>query len=1071
MYDKITRTIIEQAIPLKGLDMERLSQELTKAYAKIVSYKVSKEEIDDLDSEIEEIERIGRTYLALLLSGQKDDIQPIAFVAASAYALVASHHELQKGSIFSRDSVCPLCASILLYIVADAVSDAMEIAAKISDADNSESLHDNLSQFIRHLSQGKLRQVVQSEIPVPSDKEMGALATSILYTKCLRGIQKICSALLAEGSVTFDDVLNDFLEVKELSVEDLEQALDGTPIATGTYSTFPGPFVLSSLLHLSMASLKRHALISIQAPDEQFADQWISEIKSLAQTRPYIWPNHLRAIARGILKPGVSGVFSLPTGSGKTTLSNLKIISTLIAGGKVIFLAPTHALVQQISNDIKKTFQNREIKNMFLDGEYTEVEDIVLPDITVMTPERCLAILMFCPEAFRQVKLVVFDECHVLNAGEWDNSYRACDSMMCLHRIFEHAPQSDFFLLSAMVENAVDIAGWIEERTERPCLAILDEWKPTRQAKGCIVFQQSDVKGLEDILRADRNDNTRGVKRKSPSSKAVNRLDIKPWILFGLNQTWNTRHVADYVALPISQKTVRLSANKSWRLTPNKNAVAASIAKDFCDAHIKSLIFVHVVSHTESIAKQVAGVQKPVTLTPSEGDLLAFVEEELGDIGKSYVPTQGDAACHHGLLLKEERELVESLFRRPDGISILVATPTVAQGMNLPAEAVILAGDERWDGKGSGPSVLDAHELLNAAGRAGRAGHNAKGIVLVIPSDIVSLEYTDEKAEIGNEWMAIQERTFSKSDQCLTVIDPLEKILDIVEDGILSSDATSLYLLRRMPYRSEREDTENIRDTSNKSLAAFVAKRKGTIANFNKLAEKTIQAGSEIRQFENLLDSSWLGILATEIGVNIGYLKAIYDRLNELDTNLTVNGYLDWANELGLIALLVKPSSNDAIVQALSAKEEQEHPEEASKKAYGRLSSGIKSWCGGETLVGISKHMLETTKTAPWCVNSRKLAMRWVPEVSFALGAIARIYKYKCDQEGGKMPLVLGTIASQIRHGVNLPEKLAILHVHNYQLSRPRVNSMYDEIVDQIPFFDTYASFREVLAAVGALYK
>ena len=131
-------------------------------------------------------------------------------------------------------------------------------------------------------------------------------------------------------------------------------------------------------------------------------------------------------------------------------------------------------------------------------------------------------------------------------------------------------------------------------------------------------------------------------------------------------------------------------------------------------------------------------------------------------------------------MLKEERELVESLFRRSDGVNILVATPTLAQGMNLPAEAVILAGDERWDGEQNDQENLEAHELLNAAGRAGRAGYSAKGFVLVIPNRVVSLEYSNTGgASIGREWVELKERTFSKSDQCLTVLDPLGKLLDL----------------------------------------------------------------------------------------------------------------------------------------------------------------------------------------------------------------------------------------------------------------------------------------------------
>ena len=55
---------------------------------------------------------------------------------------------------------------------------------------------------------------------------------------------------------------------------------------------------------------------------------------------------------------------------------------------------------------------------------------------------------------------------------------------------------------------------------------------------------------------------------------------------------------------------------------------------------------------------------------------------------------------------------------------------------DLPAEVAILAGTMRHDEDGREP--LQGHEILNAAGRAGRAGHLANGTVLLIPEPPVA---------------------------------------------------------------------------------------------------------------------------------------------------------------------------------------------------------------------------------------------------------------------------------------------------------------------------------------------
>ena len=152
MFDNVTRSIIEHATPLSGIKMERLPQELTAAYAKIVSFRVANYDSKNLKTEIKKIEQIGKTYLAILLSHRDEHFQSLAFVSASAYSLVALHHSKIGVGVFSRDSVCPLCISTLLYIIADALSDAAEVANRIPDIKDAQSAHDHICKLIRLLT-------------------------------------------------------------------------------------------------------------------------------------------------------------------------------------------------------------------------------------------------------------------------------------------------------------------------------------------------------------------------------------------------------------------------------------------------------------------------------------------------------------------------------------------------------------------------------------------------------------------------------------------------------------------------------------------------------------------------------------------------------------------------------------------------------------------------------------------------------------------------------------------------------------------------------------------------------
>lgn len=77
----------------------------------------------------------------------------------------------------------------------------------------------------------------------------------------------------------------------------------------------------------------------------------------ISKERPYLWENHKDAVDTNFLDPGISSVLTLPTGAGKSTLSELKIASCLYSGRKVIYLVPTHALEDQVNKNLKTFFR------------------------------------------------------------------------------------------------------------------------------------------------------------------------------------------------------------------------------------------------------------------------------------------------------------------------------------------------------------------------------------------------------------------------------------------------------------------------------------------------------------------------------------------------------------------------------------------------------------------------------------------------------------------------------------------------------------------------------------------
>jgi replicative superfamily II helicase len=143
---------------------------------------------------------------------------------------------------------------------------------------------------------------------------------------------------------------------------------------------------------------------------------WERWLRLRAEKLPYLWPNHRQAVEADFYGTGNSSVVVLPTGAGKTTISSLKIAGALARRKKVVFLAPTHALVEQLTEDLQEMFPQEVFGSVVSsDFDLLFLEDAIFQDIEVMTPERCLAMLSFAPEAFQDVGLLVFDECHLLS--------------------------------------------------------------------------------------------------------------------------------------------------------------------------------------------------------------------------------------------------------------------------------------------------------------------------------------------------------------------------------------------------------------------------------------------------------------------------------------------------------------------------------------------------------------------------------------------------------------------------------------------------------------------------------
>ena len=196
----------------------------------------------------------------------------------------------------------------------------------------------------------------------------------------------------------------------------------------------------------------------------------------------------------------------------KETVSCLKIASVLASGKHVIFIAPTHALVEQLTTDLQAVFPEELLGSLVssdFDRLFTVGTTLRKIGAAGQTPEHCLALLSYAPHAFAEVGLMVFDECHLLSPVS--GLRRALDGMFCVLAFNSIAPKADFLFLSAMIRNGGDFAEWITALTGRECVFVDPLWKPSRQARG-VVFYKEDA--INEAREAALKENKRRIRQE-----------------------------------------------------------------------------------------------------------------------------------------------------------------------------------------------------------------------------------------------------------------------------------------------------------------------------------------------------------------------------------------------------------------------------------------------------------------------------------------------------------------------------------------------------------------------------
>ena len=197
------------------------------------------------------------------------------------------------------------------------------------------------------------------------------------------------------------------------------------------------------------------------------------------------------------------------------------------------------------------------------------------------------------------------------------------------------------------------------------------------------------------------------------------------------------------------------------REVPEEDDPVGAIVKSALSSGGQCLVFVNTRKSSEALATSLGGIVEGMNGTRS--DELAKMSKRL--IGEQDEPTtlgnklgkciKKGCAFHHAGLTNPQRRLVESSFKK-GLIRCIVATPTLAAGINLPARTVVVRDVRRYDAN-VGYVSIPVLEVKQMCGRAGRPRFDDYGEAILVAKDEDEKELLLEYYLLGEN-----EKIFSK---------------------------------------------------------------------------------------------------------------------------------------------------------------------------------------------------------------------------------------------------------------------------------------------------------------------
>ncbi|MFF2521469.1 DEAD/DEAH box helicase [Streptomyces liangshanensis] len=477
-------------------------------------------------------------------------------------------------------------------------------------------------------------------------------------------------------------------------------------------------WVAAHLLGLSgeMAASSLYTLLPEGTPDAVAQTFAMSDPPVMTLWRPQ---RQLLNLERGNPVDPATGrsLISVPTSAGKTLMAQLVICSHLAQKpGRVVYVSPMRSLGREMRAALRGRLRLLERKLVAEQPDFplADGSGSLVGDVDIVTPERLMHMIRNNPgAALDEVSLIVVDEAHHLAQGRRGF---VLESLLALLRA-----RSDIrlVLLSAAVGNRGALASWLDPARPAEEVYFTDDWRGPRRLHGLMYPQ---------LLKDQAERTPRKPSKNQPSTTRATvpvapRLDVRPTAASGTFGLTFPGVGARAYASPNSWQW-----KAATRLTggiPDYEVFAAGAAALTRAGSVLMVVTSKVIARNAARA-----MAKHLDVRPEAAALTEFLAETLGEQHPLVDCTRHGVAFHHADLPDDVLHAVEQGLRDGDLLAI-ASTTTLTDGVNLPVRTVIINHTVEGDLTRGNQQGLSPAKLLNAIGRAGRAGRESEGWVIL----------------------------------------------------------------------------------------------------------------------------------------------------------------------------------------------------------------------------------------------------------------------------------------------------------------------------------------------------